>query len=153
MKLISMKSSSGKYLPLKIKHRCQCGTKVLIEDTGDIFFIRKSYMDNHVPQFGYLCPNCEQTCELSDWQNFRISRKMKRNGINLEKYEDVCDHISDEFEFYAFKKAFGEIDGHTLVTYLKSHGLNERMKYIIDNSLPIPKGIQDLILSGELIID
>lgn len=153
MKIISMKTGNGKYLSLKIRHRCQCGTKVLLEDTSDIVFIHRSYMYNHIPQFGYLCPNCEQICELSDWKNFRVARKMKRNGINLEKYEDNCGHIIDDFEFYAFRKAFGEIDGHTLVTYLKSNGINDRMKYIIDNALPIPMGIQELMLSGDLIID
>lgn len=156
MKILTMRKNNGQFIPLKVKHKCLCGTKVLIEDTMDISFIRKGYIDVVAivdgSKFGYTCPNCEQLCVLSDWENFVVRNKIKK-ACNIDKYESICDNIRDDVELYGFREAFDCNDNQSLIEFLVERGIKEKMRYVIDNGLPVPFAVKELMLSGDLIID
>lgn len=97
MKILSKIVGITSYIPLKIRHKCVCTMKVLLEDSSDVVFTEKGY-DYGSPKFGYYCPNCNALVELDYSANEKIRTKITKAGFNLEQYTKTVDGINRYFE-------------------------------------------------------
>jgi hypothetical protein len=75
---------------IHIKAKCPCGTKVLINDISDIVYMGPStyvglFRDPEV-DFGYMCPNCEEICKLSDNANYKIDLGRIFYGKDIKRF-------------------------------------------------------------------
>lgn len=97
MKILSKIYGVDSYIPLKIRYKCVCTMKVLLEDTSDVVFTEKGY-DYRAPKFGYYCPNCNALIELDVFANEKIRKKITKSGYNIEQYTESVDWINRYFK-------------------------------------------------------
>lgn len=94
----------------RIKAKCICGCKCLLEDAFDICYIRGyEYSDVFHTQpdvwYGYYCPSCGALTELSERNNKKITKViMKRGGININKYIASANELNFSFEMGIYRR-------------------------------------------------
>ena len=85
--------------PLKLRVKCDCGTKVILNDVSDLTFISgTAYIASMtgkqiIPTFGWVCPFCGEEIQLSDWNNKKVVKSLLPLGYNLNIYSEKCDYI------------------------------------------------------------
>lgn len=137
---------------IHIKAKCPCGTKVLINDISDIVYMGHStyiglFRDPEA-DFGYMCPNCEEICKLSDNANYKIANALRKQGINMAKYNSICSSVDHRIGTYEWEKALG-ITNKTLSQYIISNGILDNIEYLYKNNLPLPANLYEYSLTDE----
>lgn len=96
MKILKYNTDS-KIKPLRIKNKCKCGTKVLIDDINDIIYsgdheyILSGFLDQKkILIFGYMCPRCDSFVKLSILKSNIICKYLEKTGFDMEEYDDKC---------------------------------------------------------------
>lgn len=146
MKILKLKTNKVRDISLNIRNHCDmCGTKVLLENGSDIILIRNKYPYDLISSdfiFGYRCLNCGELISLSDFKNCRITNKLKKCGVNIEQYRAADEYVRNYLILHK-----------TMDTIIKEqYGYEKFREYIIylfDRSLPLPKELSDMVLSGE----
>lgn len=141
-----LKTPKVKDISLKIRNRCDmCGTKVLLENGSDSILIRNKYEYETTSSdfiFGYRCPECGELIILSDFEDCRITKKIRKSGVTIKKYKAVTDHVRT---YLIWRETMDAIMGKQG----DYENFREDILYLFDRSLPLPKELSDMVLSGE----
>lgn len=92
---------------LKMKCKCPyCLTKVLLTDTHKDLVYTGQFMPmgmftktRYYPEFGYICPECNSTVQLSERKNLKICDCITYNYAQLKSYCEKCEPYLYRIEF------------------------------------------------------
>lgn len=130
MKIITLPKVKKKKDPFKVKAKCVCGCKVLLDDPIDVSYVTGYTGISDIPYitYGYVCPSCETFQELSEHASNKITRAIsKNNGINIRSYMNTCSDICIDYHVYGTMMHDYDMDIYTMM----------------ELGLPLPKRVKD----------